>query len=74
MTQIYLKPLANTTQSVSQMLSRLGLDLKPGLIFHGHPGQIRFLGSYDLGLHPKADQKLTFGYEWTSTVFPGYSP
>ena len=63
-----MEPLASTTQSVSQTLSRLELDLKPGLIFHGHsmvtPGQIRFLGSYDLGLHPKAVSKPTCREGW----------
>lgn len=43
MTQIYLKPLTSTTQSVFQMLSRLGLDLKSALIFHGHPRSNKIL-------------------------------
>lgn len=53
MMQIYLKPLTSTTQSVSQMLSRLGLDLKPGLIFHGHCRSNKILRFLWSGPSPK---------------------
>lgn len=60
MMQIYLKPLASTTLSVSQMLFRLGLNLKPGMVFHGHPRSSKILCSSDMGLHPKTDPNPTF--------------